>query len=300
MPEHPKRAGYVALLGRPNVGKSTLLNRLLARKISITSAKPQTTRHAILGIRTLADAQVVYVDTPGLHLDTRRAIDRYLNRTASGVLAYVDVVVFVIEALRWQAEDQDVLQRLSAFTAPVILAVNKIDRLDKKSLLLPFLQEQAEKRTFAEIIPLSAKRADNVAVLERLITALLPEAEFLFAENQVTTASKRFIMAELVREKLINYLHKELPYSLTVEIESLIEREDLLRISAVIWVERRSQKRIVIGARGSMLKRIGLQAREEMEALFGRKVFLETWVKVREDWCNDERALYAFGYQEAF
>jgi GTP-binding protein Era len=298
MPEHPKRAGYVALLGRPNVGKSTLLNRLLTRKISITSAKPQTTRHAILGIRTLADTQIVYVDTPGLHLDARRAINRYMNRTASGVLAYVDVVVFVIEALRWQAEDQDVLQRLSTFTGPVVLAVNKIDRLDKKSLLLPFLEEQAEKRAFAEIVPLSAKSADNVAVLARLITGLLPEAEFFFPENQVTTASERFIIAELIREKLINHLHEELPYSLTVEIESVIEREDLLRISAVIWVERRGQKRIVIGARGSMLKRIGLQARQEMEALFGRKVFLETWVKVREDWCNDERALYALGYQE--
>ncbi len=292
------RAGYVALLGRPNVGKSTLLNRLIGQKISITASKPQTTRHVILGIQTLPDTQIVYVDTPGLHRQTRRAMNRYLNRAAASVLAYVDVGVFLIEALRWTEEDEDVLQRLAEFPGPVVLVVNKVDRIADKARLLPFLQEVAGKRSFAEVVPLSALKGDNVAALERVIVQRLPAGEFLFPEDQITTASERFLAAELIREKLTRLLREELPYALTVEIERFVEEGRLVRINAVIWVERETQKRIVIGEGGAALREVGRQAREDMERLFDRKVFLETWVKVREGWSDDERALRSLGYAD--
>lgn len=291
-----KRAGYVALLGRPNVGKSTLLNRILRQKISITSPKPQTTRHAILGIQTLADAQIVYVDTPGVHLNAQRAINRYMNRTACDVLSYVNLVVFIVEALHWTPEDDEVLSRLDSFQGPILLAVNKVDRASPKEKLLPFIQVLSRRRAFAEVAPISAKTGDNVTTLEKLISNLLPESEFLFAEDQITTASQRFIAAELVREKLTRYLRQELPYALTVEIETYAEQGSLLHIGAIIWVERPGQKGIIIGNKGATLKEIGRQAREDMEKQFGCKVFLETWVKVREGWSNNEKALHSFGY----
>ena len=291
-------AGYVALLGRPNVGKSTLLNRLIAHKISITSPKPQTTRHTILGIRTLENTQIVYVDTPGLHLNARRAMNRYMNRAAAGVLAYVDGVVMLIEALRWTGEDEAVLQRVQAFAGPVILAVNKVDRVVAKAQLLPFLEALSGKRDFAGIVPLSARTGVNVDTLERLIAGLLPEGEFLFAPDQITTASERFLAAELIREKLTRQLNQELPYALTVEIETFKEEGQVLHIGAIIWVERPGQKRIVIGEQGAVLKEVGRQARQDMERLLQRKVFLETWVKVREGWSDDDRALRSLGYQD--
>lgn len=293
------RAGYAALLGRPNVGKSTLLNRLIGQKISITAPKPQTTRHVILGIQTLPEAQIVYVDTPGLHRQGRRAMNRYLNRSAASVLGYVDVVIFLIEALRWTAEDEDVRQRLTEFAGPVVLAVNKVDRIADKSQLLPFLQERAAQQAFAEIVPLAAINGDNVAALEQAIIRLLPEQDFLFPEDQITTASERFLAAELIREKLTRLLRAELPYALTVEIERFVEEESLARIHALIWVERASQKGIVIGEKGAVLREAGRQARQDLERLLGRKVFLETWVKVREGWSDDERALQSLGYAES-
>lgn len=292
------RAGYAALLGRPNVGKSTLLNRLIGQKLSITAPKPQTTRHLILGIQTLPEAQIVYVDTPGLHRQGRRAMNRYLNRAAASVLGYVDVVVFLVEALRWTDEDEDVLSRLVGFQGPVALAVNKVDRISDKTRLLPFLQEIAGKRNFVEVAPLSALEGDNVPALERIIARLLPEREFLFPEDQITTASERFLAAELIREKLTRLLREELPYALTVEIERFVEEDRLVRIHAVIWVERETQKGIVIGEKGRTLREVGRQAREDMERLLGRKVFLETWVKVREGWSDDERALRSLGYAD--
>ena len=295
-----KRAGYVALLGRPNVGKSTLLNRLVAQKISITSPKPQTTRHTILGIRTFASTQIVYVDTPGLHLNARRAMNRYMNRAASHVLSYVDTVVLLVEALHWTEEDDAVLQRLTMFQGPVILAVNKVDRIADKARLLPFLQAVNAKWTFTESVPIAAKKGENVAVLERLIVNQLPESEFFFAEDQITTMGQRFMAAELIREKLTRCLREELPYALTVEIETFLEQGNLLRIGAVIWVERPGQKRIVIGEKGTVLKEVGRQARENMEKLFARKVFLETWVKVREGWSDDDHALRSLGYYDDF
>ena len=292
-----RRAGYVALLGRPNVGKSTLLNRVLQQKISITAAKPQTTRHTILGIKTLPDTQLVFIDTPGLHLNARRAINRYMNRSAGNVLAYVDVVVMLVEALRWQAEDDAVLKYLSSYEGPVILAVNKVDRIKDKSQLLPYIEQLTAKHPFVDVIPLSGLKGDNIDPLEQLIVDRLPESEFLFDEDQVTTISQRFMAAELIREKLTRRLRAELPYELTVEIETFVEEGRLLRIGAVIWVERRGQKSIVIGERGQTLKEIGQQAREDMEKVFERKVFLETWVKVRSGWSDDERMLRSLGYQ---
>ena len=290
------RAGYAALLGRPNVGKSTLLNRLIGQKISITAPKPQTTRHVILGIQTLPEAQIVYVDTPGLHRQNRRAMNRYLNRSAASVLGYVDVVIFLIEALRWSAEDEDVRQRLSGFAGPVVLAVNKVDRVADKGQLLPFLQERAAQQSFTEIVPLAAINGDNVAALEQAIIRLLPEQDFLYPEDQITTASERFLAAELIREKLTRLLRAELPYALTVEIERFVEEGSLVRIHALIWVERASQKGIVIGEKGALLREVGRQARQDLERLLDRKVFLETWVKVREGWSDDERALQSLGY----
>jgi GTP-binding protein Era len=238
------------------------------------------------------------VDTPGLHRQTRRAMNRYLNRAAASVLSYVDVVVFLIEALRWTEEDEDVLQRLTEFAGPVVLAVNKVDRVADKTRLLPFLREMADKRDFIEVVPLAAIKGDNVAALERVIARLLPVGPFLFPEDQITTLSERFLVAELIREKLTRLLREELPYALTVEIEQFSEEGRLVRISAVIWVERQTQKGIVIGEGGATLRQVGRQAREDMERLLGRKVFLETWVKVREGWSDDERALRSLGYAD--
>lgn len=294
----PVHAGYAALLGRPNVGKSTLINRLLGQKLSIIAPKPQTTRHIILGIQTLPDAQIVYVDTPGLHRQGQRAMNRYLNRAAASVIGYVDAVIFLIEALRWTDEDQDVLHRLADFTGPVVLAVNKVDRIADKSRLLPFLQEIAAKRNFTEVTPLSALKGDNVAELEQAIARLLPVQDFLFPEDQLTTASERFLAAELIREKLTRLLREELPYALTVEIEQFVEEERLVRIHALIWVERDSQKGIVIGEKGATLREVGRQARQDLERMLDRKVYLETWVKVREGWSDDERALRSLGYAD--
>ena len=292
------RAGYAALLGRPNVGKSTLLNRLIGQKLSITAPKPQTTRHVILGIQTLPDAQIVYVDTPGLHRRGQRALNRHLNRAAASVLGYVDVVVWLVEALRWTEEDEDVLQRLTDFAGPVVLAVNKVDRIADKSRLLPFLQELAAKRSFSEVVPLAAIDGDNVVALEQVITRLLPVGDLLFPTEQITTASERFLAAELIREKLTRLLREELPYALTVEIERFVDEGRLARIHAVVWVERETQKGIVIGEKGATLREVGRQAREDMERLFDRKVFLQTWVKVREGWSDDERALRSLGYAD--
>jgi GTP-binding protein Era len=290
------RCGYIALVGRPNVGKSTLLNRILGQKISITSRRPQTTRHSILGIKTLAHVQLVYVDTPGIHDYAGRAMNRHMNRTAGTVLADVDVVVFIVEALRWLPDDDLVLKKLSGLDCPVILAVNKIDTLASRELLLPELQTLARRREFAEIIPISASKGTNVAALEAAIESRLPEAPPYFPEDQITDRSERFLVAELIREKLFRKLARELPYGLTVEVESFRREPRITHIHALIWVERQSQKNIVIGRQGALLKEVGQQARRDIEALIGDKVNLKLWVKVKEGWADDERALRSLGY----
>ena len=290
------RCGYIALVGRPNVGKSTLLNRLLGQKISITSKRPQTTRHRILGIKTLGTAQFVYVDTPGLHRYAGRAMNRQMNREATRALQEVDVVVFMVEGLRWTEDDDLVLKELASVSRPVVLAVNKVDLISDKQSLLPGLQSLSQKRDFAQIIPLSASKGQNVAELEAVIESLLPESGPFFPEDQVTDRSERFLVAERVREKLFRKLGKELPYGLTVEIERFRRERNIIHIHALIWVERQSQKAIVIGQQGRVLKEVGREARTEIESLLDSRVNLKLWVKVKEGWADDERALRSLGY----
>ena len=290
------RCGYIALVGRPNVGKSTLLNRILGQKISITSRRPQTTRHRVLGIKSEANAQLIYVDTPGIHEFSGRAMNRHMNRTASSVLLDVDVVVFLVDGLHWTSDDELVLKKLGQISSPVILAVNKIDLLGNREELLPRLQALSEKHAFEQIIPISAGKGDNVEQLEAVIERLLPQAAPLFPEDQVTDRSVRFLAAELVREKLFRKLGKELPYGLTVEIEQFKSDPKITHIHALIWVERKSQKFIVIGKQGRLLKEVGIEARRDIETLVDGKVNLKLWVKVKEGWADDERALRSLGY----
>ncbi len=292
------RCGYVALVGRPNVGKSTLMNHLIGQKISITSSKPQTTRHRIIGIKTEAAYQAVYVDTPGLHLNAKKAVNRYMNRTARSALADVDLVIFVVEATRWTEDDENVLRQLRAGSVPVVLAVNKIDHLKDKAELLPLLQGLASKMNFADLVPVSALRRSNLEQLEAVVASHLPQGEAIYAEDQITDRSSRFLAAEIVREKLMRTLGQELPYELTVEIEQFKEEDGMLNIAAVIWIERDSQKPIVIGKGGSVLKKVGQAARVDMEKLFDNKVYLQLWVKVKEGWSDDDRALSSLGYTD--
>lgn len=292
------RCGYIALVGRPNTGKSTLLNRILGQKISITSRRPQTTRHRVLGIKTTADVQFVYVDTPGIHEFSGRAMNRHMNRAASSVLHDVDVVVFLVDGLSWTADDELVLTKLASVECPVLLAVNKVDKLARREDLLPWLQTLSGKRKFDRIIPISAAKGDNIAELEACIESLLPVSPPYFPEDQVTDRSERFLVAELVREKLFRKLARELPYGLTVEIESFRRENAVTHIHALIWVERTSQKSIVIGKQGRLLKEVGQQARRDIEELLGGKVNLKLWVKVKEGWADDERALRSLGYTD--
>ncbi|GAB4300501.1 MAG: GTPase Era [Thiohalomonadaceae bacterium] len=292
------RCGYVALVGRPNVGKSTLMNHLIGQKISITSSKPQTTRHRIIGIKTAAEYQAVFVDTPGLHRNAKKAVNRYMNRTAKSTLADVDLILFVVDAGRWTEDDENVLRQVRAAAVPVVLAVNKIDHIKDKAELLPLLQNLGRKMDFAALVPVSALRRNNLEELEKVVAQHLPENEPFYAEDQITDRSSRFLAAEIVREKLMRTLGQELPYELTVEIEQFKEEDGLLHIAAVIWIERDSQKPIVIGRGGSVLKKVGQLARTDMEKLFESKVYLQLWVKVKEGWSDDERALSSLGYTE--
>lgn len=291
------RCGFVAIVGRPNVGKSTLLNHLLGQKISITSRKPQTTRHQILGVFTEADLQVVFVDTPGLHIEEQRAINRYMNRAASSSLQDVNAVLFVVDGTSWTADDEMVLNKLKNEQAPVFLIVNKVDKVQDKESLLPHIEQLASKMDFAEVFPVSALKGKNLEPLLDKVKSLIPEGVHFFPEDYITDRSERFLAAEIIREKLMRSLGDELPYSAAVEIERFQQNEKgVLLINAIILVERRGQKAIVIGKQGKRLRQIGEDARKDMQELFGRKIFLETWVKVREGWADDERALKSLGY----
>ena len=308
-PSH--RSGSVAVIGRPNVGKSTLTNALVGAKVSITSNRPQTTRHRLLGIATFAAGkdrpagQIVLVDTPGLHKQQGKfsasAMSRVMNRAARGALEEVDAALMVVEAGRWDEEDTLAYNVLRDAGIPVVLVVNKVDRIKEKAAMLPFLSEVAQDREFAAVHPVSALKRNGLDALVKDVLALLPEQPPMFGEDEITDRSERFLAAELVREQLMRQLGAELPYATTVEIENFTTEEspkgELARIGAVIWVERESQKAIVIGKGGARLKDIGSKARQQMEHLFGRKVFLETWVRVREGWSDDETALKAFGYE---
>lgn len=290
------RCGYVALIGRPNVGKSTLMNFVLGQKISITSHRPQTTRHRIIGIKTTDTAQIVYVDTPGIHDNEKKAMNRFMNRTAGASFKDVDVIVLLVEALRWTDEDELVIKRLEHISTPVVLAVNKVDLVKKKDQLLPFIEKIKNKYNFKDIIPLSAMKGDNIEGFEKVVLDFLPVSEPFYAEDQITDRSSRFLAAEIIREKLTRNLTQELPYNLTVEIEKFTQDGKLLDIAAIIWVERDNQKAIIIGKGGSKLKDMGTKARIDMEKMFGQKVFLQLWVKVKSGWSDDERALNSLGY----
>ncbi len=292
------RCGYVAIVGRPNVGKSTLLNHLLKQKISITSRKPQTTRHNVLGIKTEGNVQILFVDTPGLHLKHGKALNRYMNRAASTAINDVDLVVFVVDKLSWTEEDEMVASRIQNVRCPVILAVNKVDEIDHKESLLPHLKTLSDQLSIEEIVPVSALKGHNLDALETLITERLPEGVHFFPHDQVTDRSSRFMAAEMVREKITRQLGAELPYQMTVEIEEFSQQGKILHISALILVERESQKRILIGDKGARIKNIGQQARVDMESMFGGKVMLNLWVKVKSGWSDDERALRSLGYDD--
>lgn len=292
------RCGYVAIVGRPNVGKSTLLNHILGQKISITSRKPQTTRNAVVGIKTEGDVQIIFVDTPGMHLGQQKAINRYMNKAATSAMKDVDLVVFVIDRFIWTEEDEAVAEKLQHVKCPIILAVNKVDQIDDKETLLPHLQSLSEKLTVAEIVPMSALRNTNLDRLEQLITDRLPQAIHLYPDDQITDRSSRFMAAEIVREKITRQLGDELPYEMAVEIEEFKQEGNLLNISALVLVERDGQKKILIGDKGSRIKLIGTEARTDMEKLFEMKIMLKLWVKVKSGWSDDERALRSLGYNE--
>ncbi|MET0068600.1 MAG: GTPase Era [Candidatus Thiodiazotropha sp.] len=290
--------GYAAIVGRPNVGKSTLLNRLLGVRLAITSHKAQTTRHTILGINTLSSGQVIYVDTPGIHERSDNAMNRYLNRTAQTALADVDLLIFVVEALSWTREDEKVLRLIKQIETPAILAVNKVDRVRQKEMLLPYLSEMAERHTFVEIVPLSAKTGKNLDTLEQLVLHALPVGENFYPQDQLTDRPEKFFAAELIREQITRRYAKELPYAVSIEIERFEELSGLYRINAVIWVEKTGQKGILIGKDGRALKEVATQARKAMQQFFECKVHLELWVKVKKSWSSDEAAMVRLGYGE--
>lgn len=288
--------GYIALVGRPNVGKSTLLNRLLKQKISITSRKPQTTRHSILGILTQGEYQFVFVDTPGIHLGSKKTMNRMMNKTALRVLSDVDVIAFLVDGTHWTEEDEHVLSLIKQTEIPCILLVNKIDKVADKSQLLPMLEQMSQRHPFAAIIPLSAKTGVQVDEFEQKLLPFMPEGPHLFPDDQTTDRPTRFLCAELLREKIFRFCGQELPYSVTVDIESFKDEEKLVRINALILVDKESHKRMIIGDKGKKLKEMATSARLDMEAMLGKKVFLQCWCKVKSGWSDDERILKQLGY----
>ncbi len=298
-PEH-YRSGYIAIIGRPNVGKSTLLNYILGFHLSITSKKPQTTRHRLLGIKTTKTAQAVYIDTPGLHQKYQGAMHRYMNKEAMTTLQDVDVIVFVVDGIKLTEEDEYAMDLLSRCEQPIILAVNKVDKIKNKELLLPFIEDLKERLNFRHILPVSATRGNNIAELERHIESFLHLSPAYFPEEQITDKTDRFLAAELIREKIMRLLGQEVPYSVAVEVEAFEEEQKIIKISALIWVERANQKSIIIGHKGQQLKAIGKQARLSMEALYDKKVFLKLWVKVKDSWSDNERALKSLGYSNTY
>jgi len=297
MAEQAFRAGFIAVAGRPNVGKSKLMNALVGRKVSIVTPKPQTTRRRVLGVKTLPDAQLIFVDTPGLHSGEKRAINRSMNRAAVAAAGEADLCLFVVEALQWGEDDEQALKRLVSLERPIGLVVNKLDKARPRERLLPFMQEMQGRHDFLFMVPVSAYKAENLGELERLLKEHLPESPMLFPADQVTDQDDALRSSEFVREQLIIALREEVPYSVAVQVDECVLDGAMLRVTATIWVEREGQKAIVIGQGGTLLKQVGKAARLEMEREFGRKVFLRMWVKVRENWADDERALATLGFE---
>ncbi|MBG6243742.1 GTPase Era [Candidatus Symbiopectobacterium sp. 'North America'] len=297
MSEEQTYCGFVAIVGRPNVGKSTLLNELLGQKVSITSRKPQTTRHRIMGIHTEGPYQAIYVDTPGLHIEEKREINRLMNRAASSSIGDVELIIFVVEGTHWTDDDEMVVGKLRDQKRPVLLAINKIDNVTDKTKLLPHIQFLSKKMNFLDVVPLSAEKGTNVDTIASIVRKHLPVAEYHFPEDYITDRSQRFMAAEIIREKLMRFLGEELPYSVTVEIERFVTNDrGGYDINGLILVERDGQKKMVIGNKGAKIKTIGIEARQDMEAMFEAKVHLELWVKVKSGWADDERALRSLGY----
>ena len=296
--EHDHRCGFVTVAGRPNVGKSTLVNRIVGRKLSITSNRPQTTRHRILGIASSDASQIVFVDTPGIHTGHTRALNRYMNRVASRALIGVDLIMMVIEASGWIRDDDHILDRIGAEAVPVILVLNKIDRIKYREGLLPVLDDVARRYDFAATVPVCARTGENMDRLQDVVEARVPIGPPVFPQDHFTDRSEAFLAAEIVREKLIRRLGQELPHRLTVEIERFVERERHALINVLVLVERKQHKAIVIGSRGRRLKDAGSAARRDIARMLGRPVHLEIWVKVREGWSDDERTLRGLGFAE--
>lgn len=293
------RTGYVSIIGRPNVGKSTLLNHLIEQKLSIVSRKPQTTRWNLLGIKTTPDAQIIFIDTPGLQKDPKLALNQHMNKEVSNTLGHIDIILFVVEALKWNELDENVINLLKKSSqTQIFLVLNKVDKVSNKNDLLSFIETVSKEIDFKEVIPVSAIKGDGLDRLEASIIKSLPVAPALFPEDQVTDRSERFFAAEFIREKLMTRLSDELPYHLSITIDEFKEKNNVLHIHACIWVERKGQKSIVIGKEGSVLKAVGKEARKDLEEMFDKKVNLKTWVKVKKKWTDSEQALKQFGYYE--
>lgn len=287
--------GHVSIVGRPNVGKSTLLNHLIGQKISITSRKPQTTRHHVLGIKTRDDAQIIYLDTPGFQLSPKGSLNRFMNREAVNALSDVDLIIFMIDAVGWTEEDESVWSKIDKVSkVKRLLVINKVDKIRDKRDIMRLIKTLSEKHDFAEIIPLSARQLKDTVRLEKLLMPYLPVADSIYPENQITNRSSRFLAAEFIREKLMQHLGDELPYKLAVTIDEFRETSRCIRIFATIWVELPGQKKIIIGKNGAVLKIVGEQARKDLEKLFDQKVFLKTWVKIKRKWTDDLQALKSF------
>lgn len=292
------RCGLVAIIGRPNVGKSTLMNHLLGEKVSITSRKPQTTRHRIHGILTRDDYQIVFADTPGIHRGEAKNINRYMNKAALSALDGVDVVCFMVDADKWSEGDDYVLERLPRSGVPVVLIINKVDELQDKNALLPLIEKLSSRFDFDEVVPVSALKGTNLDGLEQVLSRLLPESPFWFEEDQLTDRTLRFMVAEIIREKVVRQLGDEIPHQAAVEIERWEAGPGLVEITASILVESKGQKGIVIGKGGERIKKIGIQARQDIERLIDSQVMLQLWVKVRSGWSDDDRALRSLGYAD--
>lgn len=298
MTEGGHRCGFVTVVGRPNVGKSTLVNRIVGRKLSITSSRPQTTRHRILGVVTCDTSQVIFVDTPGIHRGRRRALNRYMNRVATRSLVGVDLVLLVVEASGWVPDDDHILDAVAAESVPAVLVLNKIDRIKSREAMLPVLADTARRHDFAAMVPVCARTGENLEHLRSVVESYMPVAPPVFAQEQFTDRSESFLVAEIVREKLIRRLGQELPHRLTVEIERFVEQRRRTLVNVLVWVERRQHKAIVIGKDGGRIRDAGTAARLEISRMLGRPVHLEIWVKVREGWSDDERALQSLGFAE--
>ena len=298
MTERGHRCGFVTVVGRPNVGKSTLVNRIVGRKLSITSSRPQTTRHRILGVVTCDTSQVIFVDTPGIHRGHTRALNRYMNRVATRSLVGVDLAILVVEASGWTPDDDHILERVAAEAVPAVLVLNKIDRIRSREAMLPVLADTARRHDFAAMVPVCARNGENLDQLGSVVESHMPVAPPVFPPEQLTDRSESFLVAEIVREKLIRRLGQELPHRLTVEIERFVEQRRRTLVNVLVWVERRQHKAIVIGKDGARLKDAGTAARREISRMLGRPVHLEIWVKVREGWSDDERALKSLGFAE--